>query len=106
LSAAWRLQKRGFLDFVLLEMEQQPGGNSRWGENEISAYPWAAHYVPVPDKKAALVRELFEERRASVGANRKREPLPRYGGDVIPARQQPGDTEVSVLIHTRSSCPQ
>jgi hypothetical protein len=53
-----------------------------------------------------LFRELFEERRASVGANRKREPLPRYGGDVIPARQQPGDTEVSVLIHTRSSCPQ
>src|SRR2546423_12818243 len=35
LSAAWRFQKRGFRDFVLLEMEQQPGGNSRWGENEI-----------------------------------------------------------------------
>src|SRR5579862_1091166 len=41
LSAAWRLQKRGFRDFVLLEMESSAGGNSRWGENEISAYPWA-----------------------------------------------------------------
>jgi glycine/D-amino acid oxidase-like deaminating enzyme len=61
LSAAWRLNKRGFHDFVLLEMEAQPGGNSRWGENDITAYPWAAHYVPVPDTKAALVRELFEE---------------------------------------------
>ena len=61
LNAAWRLNKRGFRDFVLLEMEAQPGGNSRWGENEITAYPWAAHYVPVPDTKAALVRELFEE---------------------------------------------
>lgn len=61
LCAAWRLQKQGFRDFVVLEMEQQPGGNSRWGENEVSAYPWAAHYVPVPDKNAALVRELFEE---------------------------------------------
>ncbi len=61
LSAAWRLHKRGFRDFVLLEMEPQPGGNSRWGENEITAYPWAAHYVPVPDARATLVRELFEE---------------------------------------------
>src|SRR6202035_2484198 len=23
--------------------------------------PWAAHYVPVPSRKSALVRELFEE---------------------------------------------
>jgi len=61
LSAAWRLQKRGFHDFVLLEMESSAGGNSRWGESEITAYPWAAHYVPVPDAHAALVRELFEE---------------------------------------------
>lgn len=61
LSAAWRLDKRGFREFVLLEMLQQGGGNARWGENEVSAYPWAAHYVPVPGKKAGLVRELFEE---------------------------------------------
>jgi glycine/D-amino acid oxidase-like deaminating enzyme len=61
LSAAWRLTKRGFRDFVLLEMEAQAGGNSRWGQNEITAYPWAAHYVPVPDARATLVRELFEE---------------------------------------------
>lgn len=61
LNAAWRLTKRGFRDFVLLEMEAQPGGNSRWGENEITAYPWAAHYVPVPDARETLVRELFEE---------------------------------------------
>lgn len=61
LSAAWRLQKRGLRDFVLLEMNDQAGGNSRWGENEITAYPWAAHYVPVPGPKATYVRELFEE---------------------------------------------
>jgi glycine/D-amino acid oxidase-like deaminating enzyme len=61
LSAAWRLNKKGFKDFVLLEMNDQAGGNSRWGENEITAYPWAAHYVPVPGPKALYVRELFEE---------------------------------------------
>ena len=61
LSAAWRLQKSGFHDFVLLEMNAQAGGNARWGENEISAYPWAAHYVPVPGPQATYVRELFTD---------------------------------------------
>ena len=61
LSAAWRLHKSGFRNFVLLEMCDQAGGNSRWGENEITAYPWAAHYVPVPGPKAVYVRELFED---------------------------------------------
>jgi glycine/D-amino acid oxidase-like deaminating enzyme len=61
LSAAWRFEKREFRDFVLLEMQERAGGNARWGENEVSRYPWAAHYVPVPDRKAALVRELFED---------------------------------------------
>jgi len=61
LSAAWRLHKRGFRDFVLLEMEAEAGGNSRSGENEITAYPWAAHYVPVPAVHEPLARELFED---------------------------------------------
>ncbi|MCC6390645.1 MAG: FAD-dependent oxidoreductase [Bryobacterales bacterium] len=61
LSAAWQLQKKRFSDFVILEMEHQAGGNSRWGENEISAYPWAAHYLPVPNRNSTLVRELCEE---------------------------------------------
>jgi len=61
LSAAWRLQKRGFDSFVVLEMSAQAGGNSRWGENATTAYPWAAHYVPVPGKNATYVRELFAD---------------------------------------------
>lgn len=61
LSAAWRLRRRGHMDFVLLELEDEPGGNARSGTNEVAAYPWAAHYVPVPDARAVHVRELFEE---------------------------------------------
>lgn len=61
LSAAWRLDKRGFHDFVLLEMEHDAGGNSRSGQNEITSFPWAAHYIPVPAKNTTLVRELLEE---------------------------------------------
>ena len=61
LSAAWRLARQGFDDFVVLEMEREPGGNARFGENEVSAYPWGAHYVPVPGRAAGLVRELFTD---------------------------------------------
>ncbi len=61
LSAAWWLERNGLRDFVLLEMEREAGGNARWGQNDITAYPWAAHYVPVPDAGVELVRELFRE---------------------------------------------
>ena len=61
LSAAWRMRRLGFEDFVLLELERAPGGNSRSGRNEITAYPWGAHYVPVPNRRIPLVEELFTE---------------------------------------------
>ncbi|HKW48208.1 MAG TPA: FAD-dependent oxidoreductase [Gemmatimonadaceae bacterium] len=61
LSAAWELERSGMRDFLVLELAPIAGGNARYGENEISAYPWAAHYVPVPGPRATLVRELFEE---------------------------------------------
>jgi phytoene dehydrogenase-like protein len=77
LSAAWRLQKHGVQDFVVLEMEGQAGGNARWGENAVSAYPWAAHYVPVPGPRATLVRELFADLGVLETAG---EPETRAGG--------------------------
>ena len=67
LSAAWRLQKAGFSDFVLLELEQQPGGNARWGENAVSRYPWGAHYLPLPGPEAIWVRELLSDLGVLIG---------------------------------------
>ena len=61
LSAAWWMRRLGFDEFVLLELEDSAGGNSRSGQNSITAYPWAAHYVPVPDRRIPLVEELFSE---------------------------------------------
>src|SRR5437899_977995 len=61
LSAAWRLRRSGLTDFALLEMEAQAGGNARSGDNGATAFPWAAHYVPVPGPRATLARELFAE---------------------------------------------
>jgi glycine/D-amino acid oxidase-like deaminating enzyme len=61
LSAGWRLLQRGFTDFVVLEMESRAGGNSRWGEHEISPFPWAAHYVPVPPPDAVGLTSFFAD---------------------------------------------
>jgi hypothetical protein len=61
LSAAWWLERSGFTDFVLVEAASEVGGNARSGENEVSAYPWAAHYVPVPGPDSTLARTLLEE---------------------------------------------
>ena len=61
LSAGWKLAKSGFRDFEILELESDAGGNSRWGTNDVSAYPWGAHYLPVPTVESTAVRELLEE---------------------------------------------
>ena len=50
LSAAWRLLKAGFEDFVLIELEEAPGGTARSGTSPLVSYPWGAHYLPAPMK--------------------------------------------------------
>ena len=61
LSAAWRLRRAGFSDFEILELESRPGGNSRWDENAITAYPWGAHYVTLPTRESRATRLLLAE---------------------------------------------
>ncbi len=75
LSAGWRLQKRGFHDFRLLELENDVGGNSRHGKNAVSAYPRGAHYVTLLNEEATVARELFEELGIITG---QRDGLPVY----------------------------
>lgn len=86
LSAAWRAQKLGFRDFVVLELENRAGGNSRWGESGGARYPWGAHYVPLPDQRIPLVAELFEDLGVLNnglwdGAHLAKEPLHRLYKD-------------------------
>ncbi len=61
LSAAWWLQRNGYNDFTLLELDENTGGNANSGQNGVSAYPWGAHYVPLPGPEAVYVKILFEE---------------------------------------------
>lgn len=61
LAAARALRQRGIEDFVLLDLEEAPGGNSRAGNVKGIACPLGAHYLPVPGDDAPQVQDLLEE---------------------------------------------
>ncbi len=61
LAAARSLRQQGIEDFLLVELEDQTGGNSASGRNPTSAYPWGAHYVTLPTADAHEVIGLYEE---------------------------------------------
>jgi phytoene dehydrogenase-like protein len=61
LSAAWRLKRKGFSDFVLLELESQVGGTSRSGTLGNFHFPWGAHYITTPLPTNTDLIELLME---------------------------------------------
>ena len=61
LAAARALRLAGIDDFVLLELEDSAGGNSRGGTRRRPACPLGAHYLPVPGDDAREVQDLLEE---------------------------------------------
>jgi phytoene dehydrogenase-like protein len=81
LSAAWRLTRAGVDDLVVLELEPAPGGTARYGRGPVTAYPWGAHYVPVPSPENHDLVELLDE----VGAVRGRDAAgqPVYAEEVL-----------------------
>jgi len=76
LTAAWRLMKAGFKDFVLLELEAAPGGTSRsGGDSPVVPYPWGAHYLPTPMKENGALVALLDEMGVIEGRDEKGEPM-------------------------------
>lgn len=75
LSAGWKLLRSGLTEFDVLDLEAAPGGNAAWGENEVSAYPWGAHYLPVPGPEARAVRELLAEFKVMLGVDARGRPV-------------------------------
>ncbi len=75
LAAAHQLDKKGARDFLLLELERDPGGNAACGRNAVSAYPWGAHYVPLPNDEATEVLALFEELGITRGRDANGAPI-------------------------------
>ncbi len=63
LSAKRWLEKQGQRNILLVEMDDHFGGNSHFGKNSVSAYPWGAHYIPLPDiRNIELIDFLYESK--------------------------------------------
>ena len=77
LSAARRLRKSGFEDFVLIELEKAPGGTSRYGSNQTASFPWGAHYIPAPMKENRELVTLLDEMGVLEGRDKDGEPIVR-----------------------------
>lgn len=61
LSAAWRLERSGEKGFVVFDLESQPGGTAAFGTDGVVAYPWGAHYVPMPAASNRTLSLLLSE---------------------------------------------
>ncbi len=75
LTAAWRIQKQKFFDFVLLELEGAPGGTSRYGSNRSISFPWGAHYIPAPMKENVQLVLLLSEMGVVEGEDKNGDPI-------------------------------
>ncbi len=75
LSAAWKLSKQNFHDFVLLELEKETGGTSVSGTGYTVPYPWGAHYLPVPFPENRELISLLGEMSLIEGISDIGEPV-------------------------------
>ncbi len=71
LSAAWRLERLGYSNFEVFDLEAQPGGTSAFGTDGIVPYPWGAHYVPLPSSENRGLVNLLQEMGALVQSEPK-----------------------------------
>jgi NAD(P)-binding Rossmann-like domain len=67
LTAAWKFGRENYKDFVLLELEKEVGGTARSGASPVSAYPWGAHYLPVPFAENTELLTLLDEMKLTEG---------------------------------------
>lgn len=74
LTAARKLKRAG-VDFVLLELEPEVGGTAVSGESPVVAYPWAAHYLPVPLSHNTDLIDLLNEMEILEGRDETGAPI-------------------------------
>lgn len=75
LAAAWELLRRGITNFRVLELERDVGGTSISGRSSVSAYPWGAHYLPLPLRENEDLVALLREMGVVTGATADGDPI-------------------------------
>src|SRR5688572_1495463 len=81
LSAARWLKNNSELDFCLLELEDETGGNSAASQHEKAKYPWGAHYLPLPNND--LTELLFFLKEHNVITCYNAAGLPEYNDEFL-----------------------
>ena len=75
LAAARALKTAGIDDVLLIDALDEVGGNSSSGRNEVSAYPWGAHYVPLVRSDCQPVLDLFRDLKIIVDQDPQGRPI-------------------------------
>jgi len=81
LSAAWRLARAHDTDFRVFDLEGAAGGTAISGANDVSAFPWGAHYVPVPASPNRALEAVLEEAGALV--SRDADGAPEWAEEIL-----------------------
>lgn len=76
LSAARYLVNHHITDLIVLDLENNMGGNAAYGENKVSAFPLGAHYIPVPNNELKEYISFLNECDVITGFNES--GLPSY----------------------------
>ncbi|MBL7947061.1 MAG: FAD-dependent oxidoreductase [Flavobacteriales bacterium] len=76
LSAAGALKEGGVDDLLVLELEDEVGGNARSGANAHGRFPLGAHYLPVPETSDDRLIAFLGSCGSIIG--RTQEGLPVY----------------------------
>ena len=61
LTCAWTLRRAGLTDVRLVDAGAQPGGNARAGANDVSRFPWGAHYLRAPTRDQPALETFLDE---------------------------------------------
>lgn len=75
LAAARRLAQLGVEKITVLELETDVGGASISGRNAVSAYPWGAHYLPLPGRECTEVARFLEDIEIITGHDAAGRPI-------------------------------
>lgn len=62
LTAGYFFQKNRFNNFIIAELDEVVGGNSKNGKNEFSKYPYGAHYIPIPNLSNKKLIDFLREK--------------------------------------------
>jgi hypothetical protein len=75
LSAARHLHKNNITDITILDLEDHAGGNSSFGSNKISRFPWGAHYIPLPNNNLTDYLAFLQDANVVTGYDQSGLPV-------------------------------